>query len=134
MTDLSDLGFLAARVLLSAIYLYSGIDKLTHRADAIAELQALKLPNPELLRYAVIAVQLIGGLMVLLGVHAGWGAAMLLGFTALATLLAHRPQDHQGLARRMQITVALEHLAVCGGLLMLMFVGPGRFSVDWMLR
>lgn len=134
MTDLSDLGLLAARVFLSAAYLYSGLDKLTHRADAIAELQALKLPNPEMLRYAVIAVQLIGGLMVLLGVHAGWGAAMLLGFTAFATWLAHRPQDHQGLARRMQITIALEHLAICGGLLMLVFVGPGRFSVDWVLR
>jgi uncharacterized membrane protein YphA (DoxX/SURF4 family) len=50
VTDLSDFGFLAARIFLSAVYLYSGIDKLTHRADSIAELRALKLPNPELIR------------------------------------------------------------------------------------
>ena len=134
MTDLSDLGFLVARVFLSAVYLFSGIDKLIHRADAIAELRALKLPNPELLRPLVIAVQLVGGLMVLLGVRAGWGAALLLGFTALATLIAHRPFDHQGPARRMQFTIALEHLAICGGLLLLVFFGPGRFSLDWAMQ
>ena len=134
MTDISDLGFLVARIFLSAVYLYSGIDKLTHRADAIAELEALKLPHPELVRPAVIAVQLIGGLMVLLGVQAGWGAALLLAFTALATLLAHRPFDHECLARRMQFTIALEHLAICGGLLLLVFLGPGRYSIDWAMR
>ena len=134
MTDLSDLGMLAGRVFLSAVYLYSGVDKLIHRADAIAELQALKLPNPELLRPLVIAVQLIGGLMVLLGVQAHLGALLLLGFTALATLIAHRPFDHQGAARRMQFTIALEHLAICGGLLLLACFGPGRFSIDWAMR
>jgi uncharacterized membrane protein YphA (DoxX/SURF4 family) len=134
MTDLSDLGFLAARIFLSAVYLYSAVDKLTHPADSIAELNALTLPNPEQLRWSVIAVQLIGGLTVLLGIYSGWGAALLLGFTAFATLLAHRPFDHEGPARRMQITIALEHLAICGGLLLLVFFGPGRLSLDWALR
>ncbi len=134
MTDLSDLGFLLARIFLSAVYLYSGIDKLVHRADSIAELQAFKLPQPDLLRLAVIGVQLAGGLIVLLGIYTGLGAALLLGFTALATLIAHRPFDHEGSARSRQFTIALEHLAICGGLLLLVFLGPGRFSVEWGLR
>jgi len=134
MTDLSDLGMLVGRVFLSAVYLYSGIDKLIHRADAIAELKALKLPSPELLRPLVIAVQLTGGLIVLLGVQSHLGAWLLLGFTALATLIAHRPLEHTGPARRMQITIALEHLAICGGLLLLAFFGPGRYSIDWAMR
>ena len=129
MADTTDLGILIARICLSAVYLFSGIDKLIHRADAIAELNALKLPQPELLRPLVIAVQLIGGLMVLLGVHAEIGALMLLGFTVLATLIAHKPFDHEGPARRMQFTIALEHLAICGGLLLLAVVGPGRFAL-----
>ena len=130
MTELSDIGMLSARVFLSAVYLFSGFDKLIHRADAIAELQALKLPQPALLRPLVIAVQLAGGAMVLLGVQARLGALLLLGFTALATLMAHRPFDHQGPARRMQFTIALEHLAICGGLLLLAIVGAGRFALD----
>jgi putative oxidoreductase len=134
MTEISDLGLLAARICLAAVYLFSGVDKLIHRADSIAELQALKLPQPEALRYPVIAVQLIGGLMVLLGVSTALGAALLLAFTALATLLAHRPQDHRGPARRMQITIALEHLAICGGFVLLMLTGPGRYALDAMWR
>ncbi len=129
MTDLSDLGLLAARVFLSAVFLFSGIDKLTHRADAIAELEALKLPQPALLRPLVIVTQLIAGLMVLLGVYAQCGALALAAFTALATLIAHKPMQHQGAARRMQFTIALEHLAVVGGLLALAIVGPGRLAV-----
>jgi len=127
MADTADLGMLIARICLSAVYLFSGIDKMIHRADSIAELNALKLPQPELLRPLVIAVQLIGGLMVLLGVHAELGALLLLGFTVLATLIAHRPFDHEGPARRMQFTIALEHLAIFGGLLLLAVTGPGRF-------
>ncbi len=134
MADISDLGFLVARVFLSAVYLFSAFDKLLNRADAVAELEALKLPEPAMLRFLVIAVQLVGGLSVLLGVYSGWGAALLLAFTALATLLAHRPFEHDGLARRMQFTIALEHLAICGGLLLLVFFGPGRYSLDWALR
>ena len=107
MADLHDLGLLAVRVCLSAVYLFSGIDKLMHRADAIAELEALKLPQPALLRPLVIAVQLVGGAMVLLGVEARFGALMLLGFTALATLIAHRPFDHEGPARRLDKMFAL---------------------------
>ena len=134
MADISDLGFVVARVFLSAVYLFSAFDKLLNRADAVAELEALKLPEPAMLRFLVIAVQLVGGLSVLLGVYSGWGAALLLAFTALATLLAHRPFEHDGLARRMQFTIALEHLAICGGLLLLVFFGPGRYSLDWALR
>lgn len=129
MADFTDLGLLIARVFLSAVYLFSGIDKLMHRADSIAELEALKLPQPALLRPLVIAVQLIGGLMVLLGVHTWLGALMLLAFTALATLIAHKPFDHEGPARRMQFTIALEHLAICGGFVLLMVAGPGRFAL-----
>jgi putative oxidoreductase len=132
MTDIADLGLLVARVFLAAVYLFSGVDKLIHRADSIAELNAFGLSQPQTLRYGVIAVQLIGGLMVLLGSHTALGAAMLLAFTVLATLIAHRPQNHQGPARRMQITIALEHLAICGGFVLLMLTGPGRYSFDAM--
>ena len=52
----------------------------------------------------------------------------------IATLIAHRPQDHQGPARCMQITIALEHLAICGGFVLLILTGPGRYSFDAMWR
>ena len=128
-TDLSDLAMLAVRVCLSAVFIFSAADKLIHRADAIAELEAVKLPQPALLRRLVIATQLIAGLMVLLGVHARLGALVLAAFTALATAIAHRFWEHEGASRRMQITIALEHLAIVGGLLLLAIVGPGALAL-----
>jgi uncharacterized membrane protein YphA (DoxX/SURF4 family) len=34
----------------------------------------------------------------------------------------------------MQFTIALEHLAICGGLLLLVLLGSGHYSLDWVLR
>ncbi len=129
MGDLTDLGLLAGRIMLAAVYLYSAFDKFANREAAVAEMAALRLPQPELMRIAVVATQAIGGLMVLLGVHARLGAIMLAGFTILATWLAHRPWEHVGAARGRQINIALEHIAIIGGFLVLAAAGPGRYAI-----
>jgi len=125
-----DIGIFIARVFLSAVFLFSACDKWLHRADSLAELEALKLPYPLLLRPMVIALQLIAGLMVLLGFYARLGALALLGFTAIATLVGHRFWKEEGPNFRMQCTIALEHLAIVGGLLLLAVLGAGNLALD----
>jgi putative oxidoreductase len=130
MTDSIDLAMLLARACLAAVFLYSALDKIMHRGDAIAELEMFKLAPA--LRWPVIAVQLAGGLSVLLGIYTGPGALLLAGFTIVATLIAHKFWIGSGPPQRRQMTIALEHLAIVGGLLLLAAVGPGRFSLDRM--
>jgi putative oxidoreductase len=127
MTDSADLAILLVRLCLAAVFLYSAIDKIMNPAAAIEELQAFNLPL--VLRWPVIAFQLAAGLMVLLGWHARLGALALAGFTALATLIAHRFWV-RGPGQGRQITIALEHLAIVGGLLLLAITGPGGLSLN----
>jgi uncharacterized membrane protein YphA (DoxX/SURF4 family) len=67
---------------------------------------------------AAAAVQLIGGFTVVSGVGAGLGAALLAAFTVLATLLGHPFWSLRGEATRRELTTSLEHLAIIGGLIL----------------
>lgn len=125
-----DVLLLLARICLSVVFLYSGLDKLARWPNAVGEAEALGLPLPTLAMVATILVQLAGGLSVLLGIWARFGAALLLLFTVAATLIAHWPVGLTDAAFRQQLTVDLEHLAIVGGFLALIAAGAGRLGLD----
>jgi putative oxidoreductase len=127
-------GDLLARFCLSFVYLWSGVTKAFHPAAGKAEISALGLPYPALLLPLTVACQICGGLMVLLGFWARLGALALLGFTVMATLLAHGTRGLTGEKRQPQQTTAFEHLAIVGGFLFVVVHGAGRVSVDNLLR
>jgi uncharacterized membrane protein YphA (DoxX/SURF4 family) len=112
-------GVLLARALLAAVFLYSGQDKLWHWQAGIREVADLGLPWPRLFAAATITTQLIGGLAVLTGIGAVWGAAVLALFTLVATMLAHRFWLLHGARAKQEFITSLEHLAIVGGLLLL---------------
>jgi putative oxidoreductase len=109
-------GFLIARLLLAVVFLYSGVDKLCHWRESVAEVAALRLPFPALFAGLTIMTQLFGGVLMVTGWYAWAGAVMLAGFTLLATLLGHRFWLLHGSEMRHELTTALEHLAIIGGL------------------
>jgi putative oxidoreductase len=131
---LIDLGDLLARFCLSFVFLWSGVSKAFHPAAGKAEIAALGLPYPALFLPLTVACQIGGGLMVLLGFWARLGALALLGFTVVATLLAHGTRGLTGEKRQQQETTAFEHLAIVGGFLFVVIHGAGRLSVDSLLR
>jgi putative oxidoreductase len=125
----SDLVILIARVCLSAVYLYSALDKAIYRQNGIKFVNGLRLPQPEIVLLTTIVVQLLGGLAVLLGVYAREGALALLAFTVIATVIAHNPIGLRAEEFRRQCTMSLEHLGIVGGLLLIVLTGPGRFAL-----
>jgi putative oxidoreductase len=127
-------GDLLARFCLSFVYLWSGVTKAFHPTAGKAEIAALGLPHAALLLPLTVACQICGGLMVLLGFWARLGALALLGFTVMATLLAHGTRGLTGEKRQQQQTTAFEHLAIVGGFLFIVIHGAGRLSVDSLLR
>lgn len=125
-----DVLLLLARIGLSAVFLYSGLDKLAHWPDAVDEAKGLGLPLPTLAMAVTVSVQLAGGLSVLLGIWARFGAALLLLFTVTVTLIAHWPFGVDAAVLRQQLTLCLEHLAIVGGFLALIAAGAGRLGID----
>jgi uncharacterized membrane protein YphA (DoxX/SURF4 family) len=107
-----------ARLLLAAVFLYSAQDKLRNWTSSLIEVTELGLPFPPLFVAATIGTQLIGGLSVALDLLAPIGAGMLAAFTIAATVLGHRFWLLHGEEARKEFTTALEHLAIVGGLLL----------------
>lgn len=122
MTNLHGLASLAGRALLSAIFVLSGAGKIFGYAGTAAYMESQGVPG--ILLPAVIAVELLGGLMILVGFGSRWAALALAGFTLAAAALFHN-----NLADQTQMIMFMKNLAIAGGLLLLFANGPGRLSL-----
>jgi len=129
-TDAKDPLLLLARILLGAIFVWSGFGKLLDLGAFIANLSSQELPMPYVLGTIGACLEFFGGLAVVFGVWTRPAAVLMLGFTVVATLIAHRywsVPDEQRLIQQIQF---MKNLAIIGGFFGLIAAGPGRFSVD----
>jgi putative oxidoreductase len=116
---------LVARILLSAIYLVSGVNKILNPAGTQEYMAASGMFLTGLFLGVAIAIELGGGLSLLLGYKTRTGAAALVIFLIAATLIFHT-----NLADPLQQLMFLKNLGLLGGLLLVMQYGPGRISLD----
>ena len=114
----------AARILLSAVFIMAGINKLMDFSGSVAY-TASALPAPELMTVLAIIFELGGGLMILLGYHTAWAARALILFTLVATFAFHF-----NFSDPMQAAMFMKNLAIVGGLILLCSHGAGTCSVD----
>jgi putative oxidoreductase len=84
---------------------------------------------PMLLAIA-IAVELAGGLCLLLGYKTRLAAFALFAFLIPTTLIFHSFWRFPEAEQQVQTIMFMKNLAIMGGLAMLMSFGPGRVSVD----
>ncbi|HTD27757.1 MAG TPA: DoxX family protein [Xanthomonadaceae bacterium] len=127
--DFANLVILLARLFLSLPFLYSGIDKLGRWTAAQSEVAASGLPWPTLLHVVTVLVQILGGLSVLIGIEARLGALALCLFLIPVTVLYHPFWKRSGPDRIAEADHLLLNFAVIGGLLIVVVLGSGRFSL-----
>jgi len=121
---------LLGRIGLSAIFLLSGINKVTHWEQTAQYMQAQGMPLVPLFLLGAIVLELVGGLSVLLGYKARLGAALLILFLIPATLIFHKFWALQGQEQQMQMIMFLKNVAILGGLLLVVGMGAGPISLD----
>ncbi len=114
---------LFARFLIGQIFLLSGFFKITGYAATQGYMEAMGIPG--ILLPLVIALEIGGGLTIMLGWKTRWNAAALAVFTLVAAVIFHR-----NFADHMQQIMFMKNLAITGGLLLLVVHGAGGFSWD----
>jgi putative oxidoreductase len=114
---------LAARILMSQIFIISGIGKITGYAGTQAYMAKMGVPGA--LLPLVILTELGGGLLLLFGFQTRWVALALAGFTIVSALIFHR-----NFADQMQMINFMKNLAMAGGLLLFVRHGAGAPSID----
>lgn len=114
----------AARILMAHIFLLSGLSKLgAGYAATQGYMAAMGVPGA--LLPLVIALEIGGGIALILGVLTRPAAAALAVFSVVSALLFHH-----NFADQMQLINFMKNLAMAGGLLMLVRYGAGTPSVD----
>jgi putative oxidoreductase len=125
LNSTNDLLAVAGRLLLAAIFIYFGAGKAASPAGTIGYIDAAGLPFPPLAYAGAVAVELGGGLALLLGYRTRLVAAALAIFS-IATALTF----HSNLADQNQMIHFFKNFAIAGGLLQVAAFGAGRFSLD----
>jgi putative oxidoreductase len=120
-----DAGALAGRFLMGAIFVWFGYFKSTAAAGTIAYFSKLGLPAPSIAYAVTVAVELIVGLLFVIGLF-GRTAALVLAVWCIATAFA----GHSDFADRNMLIHFYKNVAMCGGFLYAALMGPGGFSVD----
>jgi putative oxidoreductase len=123
MTGLSNLALLAARILLAAIFIKAGYGKLMAYEGTMGYMTKSGVPGG--LLPVVILVELVGGILILVGWQTRLAAIALAGFTVIAGLLFHYNFGDMN-----QTNHFMKNVAIAGGFLALFASGPGAYSVE----
>lgn len=122
-----DAVLLVSRLFLAAIFLWSGIGKITNYAGSAGYMRSGGLPG-ELLPLAII-FEIAAAIALIVGWQTRWAALALAGFTLAAGLLFHFKPGDMG-----QTIQLMKNIAIAGGMLSLFVAGPGRLSLDARMR
>jgi putative oxidoreductase len=107
----------------------SGVHKLTAWNETASQMAAEGMQMVPFFLAGAVALELLGGLSVLLGIKARLGAAALFVFLIPTTLIFHDFWTYTGAEKQMQMIHFMKNLAIMGGLLMVAALGPGRCCV-----
>ncbi len=123
MDKLQELSAPIGRLLLSMIFIFSGFTKITGYAATQGYMEAMGVPG--MLLPLVIAVELLGGIAILLGFKARLVAILMAGFSIVSALLFHQFWIDES-----QMNPFMKNIAMAGGFLMIFAHGAGAYSID----
>ncbi|CAN5905243.1 DoxX family protein [soil metagenome] len=125
---------LVGRILIAAIFIVSGIAKLTDTAGAAGYMTAVGIPNADVLAVIAGIADVAGGIAILSGFLTRLAALGLIAVLIPTTLLFHAFWTLDGAEAKAQMVNFMKNLAILGGLAMVFANGPGRYSIDAKLR
>ncbi len=105
-----------ARILVSAIFLVSGMAKLTHYSATLEVMRSMNLWGAGALLPAATAIELLGGLALATGWQTRWASLLLAAYLVPVTLAFHRFWAFSGVTRQSELIEFLKNAAIMGGL------------------
>jgi len=135
---MTDIVILVSRILMSAGFIMYGSLKFMDVGTIVnnpgtkrfMDLVAAGTAAPTWLGYLIAAIELFGGLAILVGIKTRLVACALVAWTVVVTLLGHPFWIMEGAARAANQGNFYKNLAIMAAYLLLAVIGAGRYSVD----
>ena len=129
MEWLKGFGILIGRILLVLIFFQSGIGKIMNFQGTAEYMAKFGMPYTNFFLVGAIFLELVGSVTVISGYFARLGAFLLVILLIPTTLIFHT-----NFSDPMQQIHFMKNVSMFGGILVLLMVGAGRFSLDYLLR
>ena len=123
MNQLQAFSALLGRLFLAMIFIQSGLSKMSDYAATQGYMDAMGVSSTML--PLVIALEVLGGIAIVIGFKARLVALAMAGFSLLSALLFHTNfSDHT------QTIMLMKNIAIAGGFLMIVAHGAGAYALD----
>jgi putative oxidoreductase len=123
-----DAALLCARLLIAALILPNGINKLLHFSKFAASVSAKSVPYPKIIAMLNVAVEVVGPIALIVGLWPLLTALTLIGLTVVTTWTTYRFGVFGAVFKQPQPVHLMKNLAVIAGLLFYAVSGPGAWS------
>jgi len=123
--SLNQITSLIGRILLIALFIFSGVGKIAAPAATQGYIAAMGLPLPGLAYLSAIILEIGFGLAFLLGYKTRLAAVVLAAYTVLTAVAFHAHFADQN-----QLIQFLKNVSIAGGFLQVAVLGGGAYSLD----
>ena len=124
LKDHPDVGAVG-RLLIAALFLISGVGKIATPALMQGYIASTGLPFPILAYLVAIVIEVGGGILLIVGYQSRTVASVMAVFTVAAALGFRRDFADQN-----AVAHFLKNISITGGLLQIVALGAGTFSID----
>ncbi len=120
------------RLLLSSIFIWAGIGKLTAHGNYTGYFASVHIPAPDAAVWIVGIFELVFGLAILVGFKTRWAALLLALFCLVTGFGVHlvSATHAEGMAQVAQMINFYKNLVMAGGFLYVVAYGAGGISID----
>jgi putative oxidoreductase len=118
MNTYSNSLFIGGRALLGALFFVSGLTKVFGFVGVSGWIASAGVPAPDVLLAIAITIEVVGGLLLIIGWQARWAALALALFLIPVTAIFHGFWSADAAHFQDQLTAFLKNAAILGGMLL----------------
>ena len=123
MNTLNTFAAPTGRLLLAMMFLMSGLSKIGNYAGTQGYMEAMGVPGA--LLPLAIALEVLGGLAIILGWQTKIVSVALAGFCVVSAVIFHNDFSNQS-----EMISFMKNVTIAGGFLLLVAHGPGAYALD----
>ena len=119
------------RVILAWFFLVEAYTRTINWDETVSFLTTLGVPFPPIIHFVTLTVLVLASVSLIIGLRARFGALALFCFVAVSNIFMNDYWNITDAIERQDAAAAFaRNLALGGGLLVLMGLGPGRFAME----